>query len=85
MKVNTRLMCGPEEEYERLQGRLYMLLSRAIQKSAESGYQPPHWDHDPTMDEENAEKAYLEDCKEAAKEVERCAKEIYKILTSVSL
>lgn len=81
MSVNPQLIFGTPEQYEMIQGRLYILLSRAIQKAGDSGYQSPHWDHQPSKEEEEAEERYIEECEQAGREVEVCAKEIYKLLT----
>ncbi len=82
MSVNPCLWFGPKEEYERLQGRLYMLLSEAILKATESAYQPPSIHLIPNKE---LEEEYMEECRRSAKRVEECATEIYKLLTGRSV
>jgi len=58
-----------------------LMLHQALALLPNTWTQSPHWNHNPNPTELAAEQEYLDEAKEADKEVKRLAKEIYKSLT----
>lgn len=61
--------------------RLTVLLTEARSTLANSYYQPPHWDYEPTIEQIEAEELYLDGCQNAQLRVKEIAANIYFALT----
>lgn len=59
---------------------VHALLDKIIDHASQSLYQPPHWDHEPTAEDEKAEQSYLDYCKDHSNKAERLAQKMIDIL-----
>ena len=62
-------------------GNFYRIAHEAIERLKESWYQSPHWDHEPTQEDKEAEEEYLREAEEAAEAVEENAAQLFYMLT----
>ena len=62
-------------------GQTYVLLHEAIELKKRSWYQCPHYDHQPTHEEQQADMRYKDECEEATEDLEFKAAQIFYALT----
>lgn len=61
--------------------RLMSLCHRGIEYALRAGYQPPHWDHEPTPEELKSEEKYRQKADDYLQSAKNMARTIYRALT----
>ncbi len=78
--INSRFYFGSNDEYNEFVGSLYSMLHQIIETARQTGYQPPHWDREPSDTMLKEEELFQEEASCKLKETEKLIEKLNCVL-----
>lgn len=78
--INSQFYFGFKDEYNAFVGSLYSMLHQIIETAKQTGYQPPHWDREPSSFMLKEEELFREEASSKLKETEKLIKKLNCVL-----